>query len=58
MKAEEKWKPQEVAPGVREEEKRPMLKLRVTSTVFTRGVLGGQSSYKIPPGTTRPQKKV
>ena len=58
MRAEEKWKPQEAAPGVREDVKRPKLKLKEPSSVFTRGVLGGRSSFKIPPGTTRPQKSL
>ena len=55
MKAEERWKPQEAAPWVREE-KIPKLKRREISSVFNKGVLEGQSSYKIPPGTTRRQK--
>ena len=53
MRAEERWKPQQKTPVTREVMKRPKQVLRDTSSVLTQGPLGGHSSYKIPPGTTR-----
>eukprot|EP00092_Neocalanus_flemingeri_P032533 GFUD01035382.1.p1 GENE.GFUD01035382.1~~GFUD01035382.1.p1 ORF type:complete len:197 (+),score=85.51 GFUD01035382.1:81-671(+) len=56
MKAEERWKPKQPTPETSRETERHRLVLRDTDTVLTQGPVGGHSSYKIPPGTTRTKK--
>eukprot|EP00092_Neocalanus_flemingeri_P032534 GFUD01035383.1.p1 GENE.GFUD01035383.1~~GFUD01035383.1.p1 ORF type:complete len:189 (+),score=62.34 GFUD01035383.1:81-647(+) len=55
MKAADKWKPQQT-PETRTETERHKRVLRDTNTVLTQESVGGHSSYKIPPGTTRTRK--
>ena len=56
MKAAERWKPQQTTTVTSTETDRPKLMLRDTNSVLTQGSVGGHSSYKIPPGTTRTKK--
>ena len=53
MKAGERWNHQQSTPVTNAETKRPKLVLRDTNTVLTQGSVGGHSSYKMPPGTSR-----
>ena len=53
MRADERWKPQQKTKVTREVMERPKQILRDTSSVLTQGPLGGHSTYKTPPGTTR-----
>ena len=56
MKTEQRWKHQETQSETRPETERPKLVLRNSDAVLTQESVGGHSSYKMPPGTSRTQK--
>ena len=56
MKTEQRWKHQEKESETRTETERPKLVLRNTDAVLTQESVGGHSSYKMPPGTSRTKK--
>merc|ERR1719483_555115 len=56
MKAAERWNPMRSIPMASTQAERPKLVLRNADTVLTQGSVGGHSTYKIPPGTTRNNK--
>ena len=53
MKAAERWNPMQSIPVTSTQAERPKLVLRNADTVLTQRSVGGHSTYKIPPGTTR-----
>ena len=56
MKTEQRWKHQEKESETRTETERPKLVLRDTDAVLAQESVGGHSSYKMPPGTSRTKK--
>ena len=56
IKTEQRWKHQKKESETRPETERPKLVLRNTDAVLTQESVGGHSSYKMPPGTSRSKK--
>ena len=53
MKTEDRWRSQEEGGETRTEPERPKKVLRSIDTVRTQEPVGGHSSYKMPPGTSK-----